>query len=84
MATSLDIDLKVLEGTDAAIKAIASVDLIDRALYFANDTGKMYRAEGGVLKPYGGSATDIILDGGRADEVYQADDIIDGGNASGN
>jgi hypothetical protein len=76
-----DKDLITFRRTRAEFEALPSY--VNGALYFISDEGLilLYDEETG-FEPYGGgSSTSNNLDGGRADEVYQQDDIIDGGGA---
>jgi len=77
-----DKDLVTFRRTRAEFDALP--DYVGGALYFISDKGLilLYDADTDSFEPYGGgSSSSNNLDGGRADEVYQQDDIIDGGGA---
>jgi hypothetical protein len=71
-------------GTEVQILALtsASPQWTDLAFYYPSDKAYFYQVQNGVMKKIGTEATgDQFLDGGRADEIYQLNDVINVGGA---
>ncbi len=83
----MGIKLRVIHKTQAQFEELPNTDKHDKALYFVaigdnNGIIYQYNEADDSFTIYGNPTTNTIhLDGGRADEVYQQNDTIDGGGA---
>lgn len=80
------LDVEMFQRTQAEFDVLPAQEKIDKALYFIKDSGliKQYDAASDSFVDYGGGNSQAVLnlDGGRSDEVYQADeDTIDCGDS---
>jgi hypothetical protein len=79
------IDIEMFQRTQAEFDVLPANEKLDKALYFIKDSGliKQYDATTDSFIDYGGgnSSGAFNIDGGRSTEVYQQDDVIDGGNS---